>query len=163
MNEFGARDHKVEELALEHAWKWFEYHANQRMTMIRFYLTAAGGLAAGFGFLLSAHENIMSAFISIIGVFTSISFKNLDRRVSDLVKIGEEALKPQQSRFGRELKLAAFEICRIAGEKPKEAYFYTYGQNFRLLFNVLIVGFAMAAIVGLCKAIMPQSTCLVIP
>ncbi len=149
MSDASAKSKTMEELALEHAWKWFEYHANQRMTMIRFYLIAAGGIAAGIGVLLTtAHENLLAGLLSILGAVTSMAFKRLDKRVSDLVKIGEDALSPHQAKMGAVLGFKSFEICQLAGEKPKNARFYTYGENFRLLFNTLFFGFTIVAVIS---------------
>src|SRR5471030_2120504 len=101
MSDPGTENKAIDELALDHAWKWFEYHATQRMTMIRFYVVAAGGIAAGTGILLTtSHENLLAGLLSIIGVLTSLAFKRLDKRVSDLVRVGEDALKPEQAKMG---------------------------------------------------------------
>jgi hypothetical protein len=152
MSDADAKSKTMEEVALDHAWNWFEYHANQRMIMIRFYLIAAGGIAAGIGALLTtAHENLLAGLLSILGAITSMAFKRLDKRVSDLVKIGEDALSLQQAKIGAMLGSKSFEICQLAGEKPKNARFYTYGENFRLLFNTLFFGFTIVAAISLLR------------
>jgi hypothetical protein len=143
----------VEKLALDHAWDWFEYHATQRMTMIRFYLIAIGGIGAGIGALLSAHENLLASTLSIVGFATSYCFKQLDKRVADLVKIGENALKPEQLKMSTALGSSAFEICRMADEGSSGKCLYTYGQNFRFLFGMVMMVFALAAIFGGVRAV----------
>lgn len=149
MSDIDTKSKATEEIALDHAWKWFEYHATQRMTMIRFYLISAGGITTGIGILLTtAHENLLSCLLSILGAVTSMAFKRLDKRVSDLVKIGEDALKPEQEKIGATLGSPSFEICRIAGEKPKDALLYSYGENFRLLFNTIFFGFIIVAAIS---------------
>jgi hypothetical protein len=147
-----ATDNKaIDEVALDHAWKWFEYHATQRMTMIRFYVIAAGGIAAGTGYLLTSHENFLAGALAVIGAITTLAFKRLDKRVSDLVRLGEEALSPEQAKMGTALNSKAFEICRLAAAKPVGAHFYTYGENFRLLFAVIALGFAVVAVIGFAR------------
>jgi hypothetical protein len=145
----------IEELALGHAWNWFEYHATQRMTMLRFYLMAAGGVAAGVGVLLAANENFLAAIVSMVGMLTSFSFKRLDKRVSDLVKFGEDALKSEQLKMSTELKSQAWQICELAGVIPRGARFYTYGQNFRFLFGILMASFALTALMSFGRAVWP--------
>jgi hypothetical protein len=154
MSGAGVESKPIEALALDHAWKWFEYHATQRMTMIRFYLIAAGGIAAGTGALLATgHENLLAGLLSALGAFTSLAFKRIDRRVSDLVKLGEDALKHEQAKMGAALCIPTFEICRMAGERPKGARLYTYGENFRLLFDVLFLGFITVTAISVFRSV----------
>jgi hypothetical protein len=147
---------ETEELALEHAWKWFEYHASQRMTMIRFYLTVAGAIATGAGYLWVAKEYMVSAILCTFGVIASLSFMRLDKRVSNLIKLGEDSLKVIQKRFSDALGAPPFEICHLAddnkiGGKRKFAYPYSYGENFRLLFVLATITFFVMLLLNLSK------------
>ena len=149
--------------ALDHAWAWFEFHAAQRMTMVRFYLIAAGGIAAGIGYLWTSNQYLLCAFLSTFGAVTSFCFMKLDKRVSDLVKLGEAALKSQQAEIAKVLTHNEFEICRRGDELQNASgnrrypYPYTYGENFRLLFGLAILAFSVLAIVSAWKAL-PWST-----
>src|SRR5689334_15394082 len=107
---------EAQKAGIAHAWDWFVYHANQRMTMIRFYLTVAAAIGGGVGYLLIAHEYFLSAVLSLFGAMASICFLRLDRRVSVLVKLGEEALKTQQLKLAATLGAKEFEICARADE-----------------------------------------------
>jgi len=155
VSECGASNKTTDAVALDHAWKWFEYHANQRMTMIRFYVVAVGGIAAATGVLLTvSHENFLAGLMSVLGIITSLAFKRLDKRVSDLVKIGEDALKHEQAKLGVALGSQKFEICHLAGEKPEGVCFYTYGENFRLLFTVLAIGFFIVLVISFSRLVL---------
>jgi len=90
MNNAGSNN--VDAVALDHAWRWFEYHANQRMTMIRFYLIVSGAIASGAGYLWISKEYLLSAILSAFGTIASLCFMRLDKRVSGLVKLGEDAI-----------------------------------------------------------------------
>jgi hypothetical protein len=137
----------VDAIALDHAWHWFEYHANQRMTMIRFYLIVAGAIASGAGYLWVSGEFLLSGVLSVFGMISSFCFMRLDKRVSSLVQIGENALKHQQNIFANTLDEPAFKICQLAGELRTATgdrlylYPYTYGENFRVLFLLAAVVF----------------------
>ena len=141
--------------ALNHAWNWFEYHANQRMTMIRFYLTVAGAIATGVGYLWIHNEPGLSAALSSFGVVASLCFMRLDQRVSSLVKLGEDALKIEQSKFSRQLNTKTFDICSAAGDlrnadqSRKFVFPYTYGENFRVMFGFSAVLFAAMILLNL--------------
>jgi hypothetical protein len=146
---------EVNSVAIDHAWKWFEYHATQRMTMLRFYLIAAGGIGAGVGVLLAANESFLAGAISVIGMLTSYSFKQLDRRVSDLVKIGEDALNSEQQKMSAELNSKVWKICKRGGVRRRGACLYTYGENLRFLFNVLTISFFLMALLSFVRAVLP--------
>ena len=53
--------------------------------------------------------------------------------------------------MGAALTSKAFEICRLAAAKPSGVHFYTYGENFRLLFAVIALGFALVAVIGFAR------------
>ena len=75
--------------ALAYGFKWFEYHANQRITTFNFYLVVYTGLVAGYGFLLKEKIVVGSVFINLIMVLLSILFWQLDVRDRQLIEIGE--------------------------------------------------------------------------
>ena len=134
--------------ALTHAWDWFEFHANQRLTMIRFYLTVAGAIGTGAGYAFIQHEYFLSALMCTLGTVASLCFMRLDKRVSDLVKIGERALAIQQEALAKELDAPALRICEAANKMVDDDgrpfnFPYSYKQNFTVLF-------LMAAIIFFC-------------
>lgn len=60
--------------ASEHIWKYFELHAQQRMTVFNFYIAITGLLAAGIGVTLQQGGKYV-LFTSLMGVFVAfISF-----------------------------------------------------------------------------------------
>lgn len=135
--------------ALDHAWNWFQYHAEQRMTMIRFYLTIAAAIGAGIGYLATKDQPLLSCLLSGFGAAASICFMRLDNRVSNLVKLGENALKTQQAIMSQKLQKKEFQICHLADDVRRSdktrrfVYPYTYGENFRFLFSAAVVIFAI--------------------
>lgn len=147
--------------SFEHAWKWFEYHANQRMTMIRFYLIVEGAVAAGIGFVWIHHEFFFSSLLSAFGVLASLCFLRLDRRVAHLVKFGEAALKERQRQIALATENPHFEICKMADESRAQdgrrrfLYPYTYGENIRLLLGSAMLAFTIALVASLFSLLKP--------
>lgn len=142
--------------ALAHAWDWFAYHANQRMTMIRFYLTLAGALGAGVGYLWVNREFLLSALLGTFGVIASLCFMRLDARVGDLVKLGEASLMIAQKKMADDLAHPPMEMCLSADSKLDEKgnrkpWPYTYGENFRVLFTLAAAGFFVMTVLSLWK------------
>lgn len=77
----------------EYAWRWFDLHAKQRVSMFNFFLLSAGALASAYGILLREQlygESAGVAFVAVVGSAVSCL---LDIRNHGLVKMGEEALK----------------------------------------------------------------------
>ncbi|EKB9382313.1 TPA: hypothetical protein ACID37_006234 [Pseudomonas aeruginosa] len=54
--------------SIEHAWKYFELHAQQRMTVFNFFLAIAGLVAAGIGVGLQQGSHF-SILVSLLGFF----------------------------------------------------------------------------------------------
>lgn len=136
--------------ASEHIWKYFELHAQQRMTVFNFYIAITGLLAAGIGVTLQQGGKYV-LFTSLMGVFVvfiSFIFWKLDQRVSILIKNAEIALQDLECQFSNE-KL------RIITKDNSSNFLnlgirssWTYGKCFRISF--VIVG-----LMGVLLAITP--------
>ena len=83
------------EQAVEHAWKYFELHSNQRITMFNYYLFIMAGLATAIGVTLQTSKNFayIGVLLCIIAVIVSIIFWKLDQRTSFLIKQSEDVFK----------------------------------------------------------------------
>ncbi len=141
----------ITNLAREHAWKYFEIHAQQRMVVFNFYLAITGLLAAGIGVSLQQGGGFsyIVTLLSIFLCFVSILFWKLDQRVSMLVKQAETALcKIEMNLTQTEHRL--FSIDKDADVNSSLNIFsvWTYGRCFRICFT--IVGLA-----GLALSILP--------
>ncbi len=78
---------------LDYAWKWFEYHAKQRVSMFNYFLIASGILAHACVNLICAECFVLAMVLAIIGIFVSGSFLILDCRNAQLVYLGEDVLR----------------------------------------------------------------------
>nr|WP_154324838.1 hypothetical protein [Pantoea sp. 201603H] len=131
-----------------HVWRYFELHAQQRMTVFNFYIAITGLLAAGIGFTLQLGGKY-ALFTSLMGIFVSfISFVfwKLDQRVSMLIKNAELALQDLESQFSNEkLKI----ITKDNGNNLLNLGIrstWTYGKCFRISFVIVgITGLIIAA------------------
>ena len=80
-------------MQFEYAWRWFDLHAKQRVSMFNFFLLSVGALATAYGLLLREQLYVVAAVAAVMGVFVSLVSCLLDVRNRQLVKMGEEALK----------------------------------------------------------------------
>lgn len=130
---------ELNEQAFEHAWKYFEIHSQQRMTVFNFYITVVGLLAAGCGIALQQGGKFMY-FSIILGFFISFItfiFYKLDDRVSVLIKNSEMALKHLEMNYGHtSVKIFSNEDCQYRINSGLLSV-WTYGKCFRIVFTAL--------------------------
>lgn len=127
------------DLSFEHAWKYFEVHSQQRMTVFNFYITVVGLLAAGCGISLQQGGDFIyfSTVLGLFITFITFIFYKLDDRVSLLIKKSEGALKYLESH----LEHPSFRIFSsdLDHSTLNSGLFsvWTYGRCFRIVFVVL--------------------------
>jgi hypothetical protein len=125
--------------ALDHAWQWFEYHATQRVSMMRFSISVLGGVAAAAGWLHQSEAHILAVGIAILGIIFSWCFHRIDCRESALVKLGERALIAEQARLATQAGCGDFNIC-VAADKTAGAT-GSYSQILRIIHYSVAVAF----------------------
>ncbi len=87
------------QLEFDHAWKYFELHANQRITLFRFYIIFLSLFTTGMIFLIirfpleSIVHECSAIFISLFFIAATIIFWFLDTRNKNLIHHAEEALR----------------------------------------------------------------------
>lgn len=145
-----ARD-SLHEQARGHAWDWFKYHAKQRISMMRFYILSLGGAAGGIGYLLQQQEHCAAATLSLFAALMSFCFMRFDRRVSDLVKLGEKALRYEQNYLAVATGDQAFDICRHA-DTDRRPWPYSYSEILRLLLVSSCLMFIIGAAYSICQS-----------
>lgn len=87
-------DPQTVELALEHAWNWFSLHADHRMRSVNFFLISVAFLSTAYVTALRFAHPIAAAGICVAGFLLAICFNRLELRIRELVKAGEQALRP---------------------------------------------------------------------
>ena len=131
-------------MIFEHAWKYFEIHTQQRMTVFNFYIAIIGLLSAGSGVSLQQGGSYVY-FASVMGmfiIFISFIFFKLDERVSSLIKNSEIVLEELEKDFnGVIFKKESSDISL----NTSVFSVWTYGQCFRVSFFVVAsIGFILA-------------------
>ena len=131
---------------LDHAWRYFALHAQQRISVFNFFIVLSGILATGIGAGFQAGKT-MAPVVIILGILLtlfSIVFYRLDERGSELVKLAESALIA-----GENTCMPAF--ARVVAEEnksrasPLSSKTWTFGQSFRLIFWVMGIAGVVAS------------------
>ena len=136
---------------LDHAWRYFALHAQQRISVFNFFIVLSGILATGIGAGFQTGKS-MAPVVAILGALLflfSIVFHRLDGRGSELVKLAEAALiAGENTCMPAFARIVAEEERRRASELAAMKTF-TFGQSFRLLFWVMGIAGVAASVFSL--------------
>lgn len=90
---------------LDYSWKWFDFHAKQRVSMFNYFLIASGILANAYVHIFSSDWYRLASAVAFIGFIIAIVFVILDCRNAKLVYLAEDVLrKLEMSFFPEEFK-----------------------------------------------------------
>ena len=123
---------------LDYAWKWFEYHAGQRLEGFRFFLVFLGAILVGLTSSLK-DRNILFAFLtSGAGLFISIAFLMLEMRNENLVNVGREGLRAIESSKDFQNLPSELQLLRMDQKRP---FLLSHKFWFRLIYIVCMLLF----------------------
>lgn len=138
-----------QEAGLNHAWNYFAFHANQRITVFNFFIVFSGLILAGLGALLQGEPrlSILGVVLGLLLLLLSIVFWQLDRRVSFMIKHSETALTvAEKALLPPDLHIVDSEPAAFAHAKQTHKL-WTYGKSFRIIFVCMgIIGLAASGI-----------------
>jgi hypothetical protein len=128
---------------LDHAWRYFELHAGQRMSLFNFFLVVSGVILAGLAacLQLTGSLRLLGLCLGVLLAVVAFTFWKLDQRVSFLIKHAEDAI------VGIE-KLLPLDVARLfSNERGRTAAHksvgiglvrpWTYGSAFRFIFWIM--------------------------
>ena len=135
----------------QYAWRYFELHANQRMSVFKFFIGLATFLTASLLAASVQSHYVPAALLGALLALVSFVFWKLDKRTRFLIKGSERALEDLEvvffaidADFSRRLQL--FKQERMATAKIK-GLFTTYGECLNVLFlTFAAVGVLVGAI-----------------
>jgi hypothetical protein len=97
------------EVRLEHAWKWFSYHANQRLAAFNYFLVIVAVLITGYLTCIDRLMYAMQVILGFVGVVISMAFLALDVRNERLVNDGRTALRALERAIDTPIHRADYE------------------------------------------------------
>ena len=124
----------------EQAWKYFDLHAGQRLTIFNFYIALSSAIAAGLAATYHAefgHPNLRILFGFLLILFSFVFWK-LDDRAKLLIKNAEAALKFFEEQDAKEITAAhVFRREEILTAEAKSSRLHlSYSRCFNLVFLV---------------------------
>lgn len=136
------------EIELNHCWKYFEYHANQRIVLFRYYVTFFVLFISGYSLMFTKFycagftEEIVGTIASILlGIITYV-FHNIDHRNRELIHLAEDGLRILENKIIDSNDLG--DPCKVFNiEKEKGCSGMRHTQCFSWIFNT---GYAMCVL-----------------
>lgn len=122
----------------EQAWKYFELHANQRMTLFNFYITISTALVAGIGVLLNFDKipTILIITLGILMIVFSLVFWILDNRTRYFIHLAERIIREIEVDYpNKSFRIITIED-RESNEKPR---FFRYSFALRIVFVLFMI------------------------
>jgi hypothetical protein len=124
---------------IDYAWRYFDLHSGQRISLFNFFLVVSGSGTAG---LAAAVEKgnlflVLGGALGCLLVLVSFVFWKLDQRTAFLIKHAEDALIQLEARIpSTEAQLVSREPARTAEHREGFvlARMWTYGTIFHFVF-----------------------------
>jgi hypothetical protein len=140
---------------LEHAWRYFELHALQRISLFNFFVVISVSVSAGLAACIQKGGlfHLVGAALGAVLVLVSFVFWKLDQRTAFLVKHAERAIADLEA--GLSVPSARLLSSEPEAFAPQRTGFcitrmWTYGAAFRLVFCVMggvgVVGGLLAVV-----------------
>ncbi len=138
---------------LDHAWRYFQLHAAQRITVFNFYVAASGLVIAGLIYSLRGGEEtaLYSVIAGIALVLLSVVFSMMDKRVKEMIKSSERTISRIET---SSIEKPEHRVMTVEQEEEAATHYslfgnWTYGQAFRRIFWVVgafgLIGSALGA------------------
>lgn len=127
--------------AVEHAWKYFEIHSNQRTTLFNYFLFIMAGLGTAIGVILQGDikYSFVGIFLCCFVSLVSFLFWKLDQRTSFLIKQSEKVFKLLERNSSVDIGIFCQEDCNLDRENESKIWLdkiITYGKIFRWTFFI---------------------------
>jgi hypothetical protein len=130
----------------EQAWKYFELHAGQRLTIFNFYIALCSAIAAGLAATFSkdfSYPNVRFLFGLLLVLFSFVFWK-LDDRTKLLIKNAEAALEFFEEQDAKEILVThVFRRERVLTANVRAVRLHlSYSKCFNIVFAAFaILGF----------------------
>lgn len=129
---------------LDHAWRHFDFHAKQRLSLFNFCIIWAGLVIAAWSQAMTGTtpRPLVGATLGILLVISSIVFWRMDQRNAHLTKLAEGVLsEAENATFGATVLFNSSEVDTQLrkGLRFLTAAQWSHGQSLRVLFSLMAV------------------------
>jgi hypothetical protein len=138
---------QLSDKGLDHAWRCFALHAQQRISVFNFFIVLSGILATGIGAGFQVGKS-MAPVVAILGALLalfSFVFYRLDGRGSELVKLAEAALISGENSCMPKFARIVVEDAKGRASPVSSSNTWSFGRSFRLIFWVMGIAGTVAS------------------
>lgn len=152
----------TEKDALDVAWKYFQQHAQQRVSYFNFFVLFSSLLTTGLLASLNSQFNLpqLGIGIGLMQMLVAFVFLKIDQRNKYLTKIGECALIQLESLYSNKIdnseQLTVFtcELSRTSALRERTKKWNPFGQlSHSQCFQLIYFAYALAGLIGMIAAI----------
>src|SRR4051812_42894085 len=96
------------QIALDYVWNWQDSQLKGRIQAISFYVASVSFMVAAYVAAITATKSVpgVAAGIAFVGgVGSSLAFGFIDKRFSESMKIGEDALRLLEEKLRKQVKV----------------------------------------------------------
>jgi len=118
-------------LQFEYSWRWFEYHADQRLRAFYYFLIIVGFLSYGYTNQFIQPDCFLKVVFCLMGIFISLAFLRIEKRNENLVQFAREELDKLDIKID-------VEIRKNDEQDKKRKYYVPISHKFWL--NFIYIG-----------------------
>ncbi|WP_155945670.1 hypothetical protein [Metapseudomonas resinovorans] len=138
----------------DYAWRYFEIHSSQRMTLFNYFLIISGVISSGIAAAIQGAQGIAflgGALGALLSLFSFVFWK-LDQRTATLVKLAETVLTSAEEGMEEEFRIFTENNVGLRSKIFDFGPQWTYGKSFRFTFVVMGLVGVVSAVISLLKA-----------
>jgi hypothetical protein len=137
--------------AIDYAWKWFAYHAAQRMQTFNFFLILMGALSVGYYQAYQSKSDVYAAIVASFGAVVAFAFVVLEVRNEELVNVGRNALQSIEMLPGFPSKPEALRLLSVDRKRTFLKSHKAWLRIIELLLFAIFLCIAIKSIVALAR------------
>ena len=144
-----SKNSKDKDKLFQHAWQYFELHAIQRISLIKYYIglyslyITASGYIVFHDPIVASGDKFIVTILSIFIILITFVFYLLDQRNRDLIHLAEDSLKKYESDFGFERKHKIFNKEKDEAEEQQK---FRHTHCFIMLFSLGVCSSILAIV-----------------
>lgn len=120
------KDKELTWLQLEYSWRWFEFHAEQRLKAFYYFLIIVGFLWYSYASDFIRSENFLKILLCLVGMSISLAFLCLEFRNEHLVNFARDELDKLDTEIETEI--------RRKDKEDKRKFFITHSFWLKVIY-----------------------------
>jgi hypothetical protein len=111
-------DRSLLTVALDHAWRWYDFRYSQAIQVLNFFTLAATVLAAAYVSAISAGHHGLAASIALLGGLLTASTYVVGTRLARIAHLADEPLTEIQDKLAVDLNIDTMRLVERSKNRP---------------------------------------------